>query len=99
MGVCTTIFNEKFKNMVARTTASLKGKFKKLWGDKCPTGSTNIPIHVKEAKRIYKDLMGFLSVSNLQLEQAEQNGAASMDATIRRTTSNMTDNDNNSEFQ
>jgi hypothetical protein len=77
------------------TTASFKGKCKKLWGDKCPTGSANIPIRVKEAKRIYKDLMG----SNLQLEQAEQNGAASMDAAIHRTTSNMTGDDNGSEFQ
>jgi hypothetical protein len=92
----TGIFNEKYQTTLARTTASLKTKFKKLWSDKCPTGSANIPIRVKEAKRIYKDLMGFLSVSNLQVEQAEQNGAASMDAAIRRTTSNMTDDDNTS---
>jgi hypothetical protein len=92
----TSIFNDKYKSAVVRTTASLKGKFKKLWSDKCPTGSANIPIRVKEAKRIYKDLMGFLSVSNLQVEQAEQNGAASMDTGIRRTTSNMTDDDNTS---
>jgi hypothetical protein len=94
----TGIFNEKYKTAVACTTASLKTKFKKLWSDKCPTGSADIPICVKEAKRIYKDLMGFLSVSNLQVEQAEQNGAASMDAAIRRTTSNMTDDDNTSEY-
>jgi hypothetical protein len=94
----TGIFNEKYNTAFARTTTSLKGKFKKLWSDKCSTGSANIPIRVKEAKRIYKDLMGFLSVSNLQVEQAEQNGAASMDAAIRRTTSNMTDDDNTSVY-
>jgi hypothetical protein len=94
----TSIFNEKYKTAVACTTTSLKGKFKKLWSNKCPTGSANIPIRVKEAKLIYKDLMGFLSVSNLQVEQAEQNGAASMDAAICRTTSNMTDDGNTSVY-
>jgi hypothetical protein len=85
----TTIFSEKFKNGIPCTTALLKGKFKKLWSDKCPTGSANIPVRVKKAKRIYKDLMGCLSVSNLQVEQAEHNGA---------TPSNMTNNNNGSEY-
>jgi hypothetical protein len=42
--------------------------------------------------------MGFLSVSNLQVEQAEQNGAASMDAAICPKTSNMTDDDSTSVY-
>jgi hypothetical protein len=82
----TTIWNDKFQNAVPRTTASLKGKFKRLWGDKCPTGSANIPIRVKEANQIYKDLMGFLSVSNLELEQHQMLQSVRQQATWPTTT-------------
>ncbi len=83
-----------------RAANNLKLKFARLWQTKVPTGDPNIPVHIKEAKRIWQVIQARIPMSNMQRLQGIESGVASMNAPnpIRRTTSNLTEDNNEPEY-
>jgi hypothetical protein len=60
---------------------------------KVPTGDHNIPVHIREAKRIWQMIQAKISMSNMQILQGIESGVASINGgnPNQQTTTNLTD--------
>jgi hypothetical protein len=65
-----------------RVAKILRLKFGKLWQMNVPTGDPNIPVHIREAKCIWRMIQAKIPMSNMQILQEIESGVASINGII-----------------